>query len=154
MQFTLKLLLHALSTRKNRIAQFNSRAALQRCSWDKVFWKYAENLQENTYAEVLHIFRTSFPKKTSGWLLLLIESVNARFNQVISKSFLFSLVKKYLNEHIIYYNFSFIIEKSFWNLSILLDNFTYLPLLGSLFFLRTFFIFLKSLSNYFFRRLA
>ena len=27
--------------------------------------------------------------------------------------FLPSLVKKYLNEHIIYYNFSFLIEKSF-----------------------------------------
>ena len=26
------------------------------------------------------------------------------------------LVKKYLNEHIIYYNFSFLIEKSIWNL--------------------------------------
>ena len=24
----------------------------QRCSWEKVFWKYAANLQENTHAEV------------------------------------------------------------------------------------------------------
>ena len=27
-------------------------AATQRCSWEKVFWKYAANLQENTHAEV------------------------------------------------------------------------------------------------------
>ena len=56
----------------------------------KVFWKYTVNLQENTHAEVwfqkscfqitfrhgcspvnlLHIFRTSFPKNTSGWPLM------------------------------------------------------------------------------------
>ena len=29
-----------------------SEAATQRCSWEKVFWKYAANLQENTHAEV------------------------------------------------------------------------------------------------------
>ena len=27
-------------------------AALQKCSEEKVFWKYAANLQENNYAEV------------------------------------------------------------------------------------------------------
>ena len=27
-------------------------AALQRCSQEKVFWKYSANLQENTHAEV------------------------------------------------------------------------------------------------------
>ena len=27
-------------------------AATQGCSWEKVFWKYAVNLQENTHAEV------------------------------------------------------------------------------------------------------
>ena len=27
-------------------------AATQKCSWEKKFWKYAANLQENTYAEV------------------------------------------------------------------------------------------------------
>ena len=27
-------------------------AALQRCSCEKVFWKYASNLQDNTHAEV------------------------------------------------------------------------------------------------------
>ena len=29
-----------------------SEAALQSCSYKKVFWKYAANLQENTHAEV------------------------------------------------------------------------------------------------------
>ena len=27
-------------------------AAIQRCSYKKAFWKYAANLQVNTYAEV------------------------------------------------------------------------------------------------------
>ena len=63
-------------------------AAVQRCSQEKVFWKYAANLQENAHTEVQsnfieitlrhrcsvvnlqHIFRTPFPKNTSGWLLL------------------------------------------------------------------------------------
>ena len=27
-------------------------AAIQRCSEEKVFWKYAANLQENTHAKV------------------------------------------------------------------------------------------------------
>ena len=30
----------------------NKEVALQRCSWEKIFWKYAANLQENTHAEV------------------------------------------------------------------------------------------------------
>ena len=48
----------------------------------KVFWKYAANLPKNTHAEVvlhgcspvnlLHIFRTPFPRNTSGWLLLIL----------------------------------------------------------------------------------
>ena len=29
-----------------------SEAAIQMCSWEKMFWKYAVNLQENTHAEV------------------------------------------------------------------------------------------------------
>ena len=29
-----------------------SEAAVQRCSYEKVFWKYAANLQENTHAKV------------------------------------------------------------------------------------------------------
>ena len=56
---------------------------LQRYSYKKVFWKFAANFQEHTHAEVwfhtsawgslvnlLHIFRTPFPKNTSGGLLL------------------------------------------------------------------------------------
>ena len=27
-------------------------AVAQKCSWQKVFWKYAANLQENTHAKV------------------------------------------------------------------------------------------------------
>ena len=65
-------------------------AVVQRCSLEKVLWKYAANLQETTHAEVwfqsnfieialrhgcspvnlLHIFRTPFPMNRSGWLLL------------------------------------------------------------------------------------
>ena len=60
-----------------------------------------------------------------------------------------SLVKKCLNEHIIYYNFSFLVEKIFWNLSLLFRNLTDISW-NSLFFLRPTF-FLKSLNNYFFR---
>ena len=30
----------------------SSEAAIQRCSYEKVFWKYAANLQENTHDEV------------------------------------------------------------------------------------------------------
>ena len=29
-----------------------SEAAVQRCSLEKVFWKYAANLQKNTHAEM------------------------------------------------------------------------------------------------------
>ena len=29
-----------------------SEVAIQRCSWEKVFWKYAANLQENTHTEI------------------------------------------------------------------------------------------------------
>ena len=67
-------------------------AALQRCSQEKVFWKYVTNLQKNTHVEVrsqefsnfieislchgcspvnlLHVFGTPFPENTSGGLLL------------------------------------------------------------------------------------
>ena len=31
-------------------------AAIQRCSWEKKFRKYAANLQQNTHAEVWFIF--------------------------------------------------------------------------------------------------
>ena len=70
-------------------------AAVQRFSQEKVFWKYAGNLQENTDAlcwsvisnfieitlrhacspvNLLHIFRTLFLKNTSGRLLLSLLS--------------------------------------------------------------------------------
>ena len=64
-------------------------AAIQMCSYKKVFWKYAANLHEKTHAEVLlynftnitlwhrcfpvnflHVFRKSFLHNTSGGLLL------------------------------------------------------------------------------------
>ena len=67
---------------------------------------------------------------------------------------LLSLVKKHLNEHIIYYSFSFLIEKIFRNLLSLLHNLTYLSILNSFLFLSTFSVFLKSLNNHFFRWLA
>ena len=58
-----------------------------------------------------------------------------------------------LNEHIIYYNFSVLFEKSFWNLSSFCQ--IYLSLLNLFWlFLSTFFVFLKSLNNYFFRWFA
>ena len=41
------------------------------------------------------------------------------------------LVKKHLNEHIIYSNILLLTEKRFWNLSSLLHNLTYLSLLNS-----------------------
>ena len=64
-------------------------AVFQRCSWEKVLWKYAANLQENTHVEVwfqsnfieitfrhgcspvdlLYIFRTPL-KNTTGRVLL------------------------------------------------------------------------------------
>ena len=56
--------------------------------------------------------------------------------------FLLSLVKRYLNKHIIYYNLPFLIEKSVWNMSSLLHDLTCLSLLDS------------SLNKYFFRKLA
>ena len=61
--------------------------------------------------------------------------------------FFLSLIEKHLNEPIIYYSFSFLIEKSFWNLSSLLHNLTYCPL--NLFLsLNTFSVFR---SDFFFR---
>ena len=60
-------------------------------------------------------------------------------------------VKKHLNQHIIYHNYSFLIEKSFWNLSNLLHNLTYLLLLNSFLFLGTFSVFLKTPQQLFFQ---
>ena len=77
---------------------------------EKVFSKYAANLQENTHIEVrfqsnfiemalrhwcspvnlLHIFRTPFPKNTSGWLPLYVTSKLFRCSEDLL-SFLSSL---------------------------------------------------------------
>ena len=43
-----KLLQQALSKKKKKVSE----AAVQRCSYEKVFWKYAANLQENNHGEV------------------------------------------------------------------------------------------------------
>ena len=87
--------------------QLISEAAMLRFSSEKVFWKYAANLQEKTYADqlywnrtsewvfsckLLHIFRTPFSKNTSGWLLLRFRRYNnsglvtVKQNYCISKS--------------------------------------------------------------------
>ena len=34
------------------LENLTAEAAIQRCSYKKVFWKYAANLQENTHAKV------------------------------------------------------------------------------------------------------
>ena len=39
-------------TQKRESCWLNTEAATQRCSEEKVLWKYATNLQENTHAEV------------------------------------------------------------------------------------------------------
>ena len=83
------------------VANF-SEAAVQRCSQEKVFWKYAANLQENSHAEVrfalqlywnrtsawvfssksADIFRTPFPRNTSGWLLLNFSNILSRRSEI------------------------------------------------------------------------
>ena len=48
-------------------------ATLQRCSWEKVLQSnFIEITLRHGYSAVklLHIFRTPFPRNTSGWLLL------------------------------------------------------------------------------------
>ena len=39
-----------LHTKFVSVKMFSSEAAFQRCSYKKMFWKYAANLQENTHA--------------------------------------------------------------------------------------------------------
>ena len=43
-------------------------AALHRCSYEEVFWKYAANLQENTHAEVCKVAKQLYWNHTSAWL--------------------------------------------------------------------------------------
>ena len=79
----------------------------------------------------------------SDWLLSYskwLDSLKACYNGV------FCLVKKISIEHIIYYNFSFFIEKSFWNLSSFITEFYLLLFWDSLLLLTTFFYFPKKLQ--------
>ena len=66
-----------------------SEAATHKCSQEKVFWKYAANLQLCNFIEIalrhgcstvslLHIFRTPFPRNTYGWLLLKHEDYRSK----------------------------------------------------------------------------
>ena len=41
----------------------HTEAAVQKCSWEKVFWKYAANLQENTHAKLRFYWN-----HTSAWV--------------------------------------------------------------------------------------
>ena len=87
----------------------------------------------------------------------------ARFTQE-QLQLIFFWLKIILNEHKIYCNFWFLIEKilrnlsrllrNLRNLSSLLCNLTYLSLLNSFVFLSKFSVSLKSLDNYFFRWFA
>ena len=43
---------YVYSVKLRQTNELTSKAAVQRCSEEKVFWKYAANLQENTHAEV------------------------------------------------------------------------------------------------------
>ena len=40
--------------------ELGSEAAVQRCSYEKVFWKYAANLQENTHAFKSTLLKSHF----------------------------------------------------------------------------------------------
>ena len=73
------------------VKKLSTALSLHRCSYKKMFWKYAANLEENTHAEVrfqqseitlrhgcfpvniLLIFRTVFPRNTFAVLLLLLH---------------------------------------------------------------------------------
>ena len=84
---------------------FFAEAAVQRCSQEKAFWKYVANLLENTCAcrnaisikllcnfveitlrhgcspvNLLHIFRTTFLRNTSGQLLLTLGTLSFSFS--------------------------------------------------------------------------
>ena len=61
----------------NTLVLINTEVALHRCSYKKLFWKYAANLQENTHAKV------SLPEKFGGgggW-----ENVKSRYSHNICK---------------------------------------------------------------------
>ena len=97
-------------------------AATQRCIYEKVFWKYATNLQENTHAEVrfnklqsnfieitfrdgcfpanlLHIFKTLFLRKPLGgcfWRTLLCEA--SIIEDLLSDGFKFMLTARFQSD--------------------------------------------------------
>ena len=60
----------------------------QRRSWEKVLWKYASNLQENTHAEgwspvkLLHICRTHFHQNISGGLTLRVLQTHVKISHL------------------------------------------------------------------------
>ena len=75
--------------------------------------------------DVLSTRKKTGPLTLIEWIVKAYEyTVNARFTQGLMQ--LLSFVKKHLNEHIMYYNFSFLIEKSFRNLTGLLHSLTHL----------------------------
>ena len=49
----MELIPHNSKLRLSNIRKFSSEAAIQRCSYKKLFWKYAANLEESTHAEDL-----------------------------------------------------------------------------------------------------
>ena len=46
------LFLYQVKNIEKKVGLFSSEAATQRCSYVKVIWKYATNLQEKTHAKV------------------------------------------------------------------------------------------------------
>ena len=98
--------------------------AAQRCSQKKVFWKYAANLQENTWsaismkllwnftcfatwqitlllgfssANLLRTFRTLFSKSTSRWLLLYSEpGINLKKEKTSKREAIGGLIQNFL----------------------------------------------------------
>ena len=53
-----------------------SEAAVQRCSWKNEFNFIEIAIRHGcSLIKLLHIFRTPFPRNTSGWLLLLFAKI-------------------------------------------------------------------------------
>ena len=99
-------------------------AFVQRCSQKKVFWKYAANLQENTWsaismkllwnftcfatwritlllgfssANLLRTFRTLFSKSTYRWLLLYSEpGINLKKEKTSKREAIEGLIQNFL----------------------------------------------------------
>ena len=69
------------------ITYLYSGAALQRCSLERVFWKYALQLYWNHTSAWVHIFRATFLKNHSGELLLCVTWIITYLNYCISNEF-------------------------------------------------------------------